>query len=447
VSGRSVQRAPVLWSAGGFLAGLGVVLMSLRARVSDEVSYVIGQPLMLLGILLAIMSLRADLRGRAVWVGLVAVGFVYALLLWWLLPAATHQTLGMVIRAVNMTAMLTLALTAWQVALSEASRSARVIALAFGLQAVGIGVNLVNASLGSSDIHTLAGGSAIVLTSLVFLVCSIAASVGFFGLFLERATRREVQEAEALARWQQWRDRNSLIVQLELERILSVLSRSLGPEIRQPLTAATLHVQHGQRMLLQGSEAAEPLLAVVERVIHNIRRTDDTTRRMRHLLTPPRHDAEAVACDGLLHDVSRLVLTEAISRGVTVRFPPPGRTAWVKGDPLHLKHALLQVVRNAQWAVRGREPAEVHVSLVVTALQVRVHVADTGPGLPPAVLERYNRAQGGWPALEHGIGLFVVQSILEQHDGWLLLDNSPAGGAVVTLVLPRYAPADATQPD
>lgn len=441
VSGLAVQRAPVFWSLGGFCGGVGLVLMSLRTRVSDELSYLVGQPMLLLGILLTVLSLRDGLRGRRVWQGLVMVLAAYTLLLWWLLPVASHQTLGVVIRAVNLAAMLLLAMTAWQVAVSEASRSARVVAAAFGAQALGIMVNLVNAAMGATDIHTLSGGRVIVVTGLVFLVFSVVASMGFFCLFLERALKRELQEAEALARLQQWRDRNGLIVQLELERILGVLSASLGPDIRQPLTAALLHVQHGQRMVRQGHHAWEPLLAVVERVIHNIRRSDDTIRRMRHLLTPPCQKAEPVAWDELLHDVSQLVQPEAIRRGLTVRFPAPGRTAWVKGDPLHLKHALLQVVRNAKLAVRGRALAEVQVSLVVTALQVRVHVADTGPGLPPAVLERYNRAQGGWPAMEHGLGLFVVQSILEQHDGWLLLDNAPAGGAVVTLVFPRYKPS------
>ena len=43
------QRLPLLWCVGGFLAGVGLVLMGLRGKIDDGLSYVLGQPLMCFG--------------------------------------------------------------------------------------------------------------------------------------------------------------------------------------------------------------------------------------------------------------------------------------------------------------------------------------------------------------------------------------------------------------
>ena len=64
-----------------------------------------------------------------------------------------------------------------------------------------------------------------------------------------------------------------------------------------------------------------------------------------------------------------------------------------------------------------------------------LRVADNGPGFPPqqdwlAPLQS-NRPEGS------GLGLFVVQTTMENHHGSVSLGRSSLGGALVTLTLPR----------
>ena len=74
--------------------------------------------------------------------------------------------------------------------------------------------------------------------------------------------------------------------------------------------------------------------------------------------------------------------------------------------------------------------------------QLRVTVADTGPGIPEEQLEkvfepfyRADSARGG--ATGMGLGLSIARHIARTHGGDLILRNRPGGGLEALLTLPR----------
>jgi signal transduction histidine kinase len=67
---------------------------------------------------------------------------------------------------------------------------------------------------------------------------------------------------------------------------------------------------------------------------------------------------------------------------------------------------------------------------------LKLSVADTGPGIPPADRERLfepfftaNKPGG------HGLGLWVSRSLVERYDGRISVDDAPGGGARFTVWL------------
>ncbi|MDD2663135.1 MAG: cache domain-containing protein [Dechloromonas sp.] len=73
---------------------------------------------------------------------------------------------------------------------------------------------------------------------------------------------------------------------------------------------------------------------------------------------------------------------------------------------------------------------------------LKLSVADTGPGIPPADRERLfepfftaNKPGG------HGLGLWVSRSLVERYDGRISIDDAPGGGARFTVWL-RCEPLD-----
>jgi len=65
---------------------------------------------------------------------------------------------------------------------------------------------------------------------------------------------------------------------------------------------------------------------------------------------------------------------------------------------------------------------------------LELEVADNGPGLPPGLLNP--NAAVSSEAKGMGVGLYVVQTTMENHGGTLRLGRSPQGGAGVILALP-----------
>ena len=110
---------------------------------------------------------------------------------------------------------------------------------------------------------------------------------------------------------------------------------------------------------------------------------------------------------------------------------------------MHLRPTLFRrAVRNLiENAIKYAGSAE--VAIAPGAGQVRVSVADRGPGIPPDRLERVfdpftrleesrNRDTGGI-----GLGLALARAIVRDAGGEITLENRDGGGLVATIMLPR----------
>lgn len=108
------------------------------------------------------------------------------------------------------------------------------------------------------------------------------------------------------------------------------------------------------------------------------------------------------------------------------------------GVPSLLRRALGNLIDNAM--LHGGSAT---VRIEDTPDSLLLHVLDTGPGIPPAELERVfepfhrveasrSRATGGT-----GLGLGITRSIARLHGGDVVLHNRPGGGLQALLSLPR----------
>jgi two-component system, NtrC family, C4-dicarboxylate transport sensor histidine kinase DctB len=60
-------------------------------------------------------------------------------------------------------------------------------------------------------------------------------------------------------------------------------------------------------------------------------------------------------------------------------------------------------------------------------------VSDDGPGIAPELLPKIFQPRVSSKSIISGLGLYVVQSIVEQNGGSVVASNSPGGGAIFTL--------------
>jgi signal transduction histidine kinase len=116
------------------------------------------------------------------------------------------------------------------------------------------------------------------------------------------------------------------------------------------------------------------------------------------------------------------------------------------GHPQALRRCIENLVGNAL-----RYGGSVAIELDDSPERLRIAIRDRGPGIPPAELERVfepyyrldasrNLASGGV-----GLGLSIARNIARWHGGDIVLENSPDGGLIAAIVLPRQAPKATTR--
>lgn len=126
------------------------------------------------------------------------------------------------------------------------------------------------------------------------------------------------------------------------------------------------------------------------------------------------------------------------AKGIQLVWQPCGEEVLILGVFDHLVEALINVIDNAiKWA-----PADssVLVEIELTADTVTVAVRDFGPGIPPEILPKVlDRFVTGDPSRtdSSGLGLSIVADVMDEHGGRIEVNNHPAGGALVSLILPR----------
>jgi signal transduction histidine kinase len=155
---------------------------------------------------------------------------------------------------------------------------------------------------------------------------------------------------------------------------------------------------------------------------------------------------DAIAEETTSLDLPRVLLTIAndfADQGVDIGYIGPAHAVY-RGRPFALKRAFTNLIDNA--AKYGKTP-EIELSSEETAFVVAIR--DRGPGIPADALDNVfrpyyrldksrNRTAGGV-----GLGLTVVQAIVQGHGGEIILKNRPEGGLEARVVLPVAAQAGA----
>lgn len=121
----------------------------------------------------------------------------------------------------------------------------------------------------------------------------------------------------------------------------------------------------------------------------------------------------------------------------------------VKASGAKLQQVLINLLKNAADALRGRSGARVAVSLVSDAQSAVLSVSDNGPGIPPEIADRiwepFFTTKGSSGT---GLGLDVARSIIESYQGTIHCETAVGEGArfVIRLPLAEAAGGAAPQP-
>jgi len=200
-------------------------------------------------------------------------------------------------------------------------------------------------------------------------------------------------------------------------------------ELRSPLATirAQLEVARAGGRGVDWQDVSDRVLAEEER-LH---------RLVEDLLVLARTDEAASRTTAVDVDLDELALLDAARHGDLVDTTGVTPTR-VRGDRLRLA----SVVRNLLDNAARHATARVAIATYADGGDGVITVDDDGPGIPPGdrerVFERFTRLDAGRARNEGGagLGLAVVKAVVSAHDGTVVADASPLGGARITVRLP-----------
>lgn len=113
----------------------------------------------------------------------------------------------------------------------------------------------------------------------------------------------------------------------------------------------------------------------------------------------------------------------------------------VSYDPGKIERAIVNLLLNAAEAV-GPTGGRVEITGCVSEHDAEIRVTDNGPGLPDEVVARlFEPFVTSGKARGTGLGLSVVQNLVQRHGGTVTLDRTGPDGTTFVLRLPRRPPA------
>jgi signal transduction histidine kinase len=285
-------------------------------------------------------------------------------------------------------------------------------------------------------------GSAWVIAGFNLLVVGI---VGVVTAILAEAYRRSRLRLAALNRELERANDESLRLNAEIQRSarLSMLGEGMAGiahELNNVMNIVLGHVglAHNRR-----AEASADVARHLDRALEGC---ENATRILRNALDAVREGSAEKRRVSLAEIVQRTVELKAYDLrrdGITIRVRFAADVPAVQGVGFQLQQVLLNLLTNAQQALRDTRTAPRVIEIVGTAAAGRaaIEVRDTGTGIAPEALPRLFTPFFTTKREGTGLGLTVSTAIVRDHGGTLTGDNRLTGGAVFRIELPA-APAD-----
>ena len=226
-------------------------------------------------------------------------------------------------------------------------------------------------------------------------------------------------------------ERDHAVEMVESERLNAILMLAAGVahEIGNPLNSLGIHLQLLDRELRRlPDEAGAPLRELLEVAQGEIQRLDQILAQFLKAIRPSLPNFERAALPAIVAATVETLAAEIHDRKVVVEVEPAEDlpAAWV--DPGQVRQAFFNVIRNAIQAMSGG--GVLRISFESSDRLVGAVFQDTGPGIPPGQMGDLFEPFRTTKANGHGMGLMIVQRIVRDHGGTVLVDSLPNGARI-----------------
>ncbi|MEM9603679.1 MAG: sensor histidine kinase [Pseudomonadota bacterium] len=292
-------------------------------------------------------------------------------------------------------------------------------------------------------------GAAFLLSAVVLAWFAIGGALAPLGRLSDALRTRRAHDTAPLA-LRVPRDIAPVVGSLNgfLQRLRTTLNNTetliadAAHRVRTPLTAVKAQAQLALRHA-EHPEQRDRLRNLLRAVDQTARSTDQI---LDHAMVTFRSDSVDHATQrehsdtvALLHNAITELRYAAEQRDIALQITVPPAPQTLELDPILVTEALRNVIDNA--IKYSPTESEVAISLTAHAEHLDIAVADHGCGIADAdtarVRERFVRGSNAGNVVGSGLGLTIVEQVMQAHGGSLAISARHGGGTVVTLRFPR----------
>jgi two-component system nitrogen regulation sensor histidine kinase NtrY len=224
------------------------------------------------------------------------------------------------------------------------------------------------------------------------------------------------------------------------------VARRIAHEIKNPLTPIQLSAERlKRRYLKQIKEDPETFSICTDTIIRQVGDIGRMVDEFSSFARMPRPTVKPEDAKELCQQ--SLFLQRQGNPDIRYVSTLPDRAVPLICDRRQVSQVLTNILKNSAEAIEGREakpgqtlpPGEITLSLRDDDATVRIIVDDNGKGLPKEDRERLTEPYMTTRSKGTGLGLAIVKKIMEDHGGYLALDDRQGGGARISLVFRRDA--------
>ncbi|MFU2489649.1 PAS domain S-box protein [Thauera sp. WH-1] len=217
------------------------------------------------------------------------------------------------------------------------------------------------------------------------------------------------------------------------------MASTLAHELNQPLAAIANYCAGSVTRLQSGNARTEDILAAMQKASFQAERAGKIIRRVREFVKKSEPRRSAVSIVEVLDDAIGFADIDARRTGIRIQTEIEADLPAVYADRIMIEQVLLNLIRNGLDAMIDTLPAQRVLVVRVRrfgADAVEVAVIDRGHGISEEGRRRLFTPFYTTKSEGMGMGLNICRSIVEFHDGRLIVDENPEGGTIFSFTLP-----------
>jgi len=223
---------------------------------------------------------------------------------------------------------------------------------------------------------------------------------------------------------------------VERSEVASQLAARMAHEIKNPLNSIGLIVDYLRdhfRPVPEGDQLKFD--EVSENIKTELARLNEIVERFLGFAKPAIASKRPVDVTRLVEEIIGFILPEAERQAVQLQSHLDQAMPKVEGDYSQLRQALLNLFINALQAMPDGGVIEVNASVSATN-EIEIVVKDSGCGIAPENLSKLFDPYFTTKIHGFGLGLAVVERIVQDHGGTVQVASQPGNGASFTITLP-----------